>query len=286
MSDKSNPHGAPDTGHVWDDNLRELTNEPPKWWMWGMYASIAFVIGYAILYPTIPLVNSHTKGILGWTSIQEFHEGMERINVVRADYEDSISQLVERDGDRAAAAILEDDELTRYVMASSHVLFGDFCAACHGVGGQGIPNFPRLNNDDWLWGGTVNTIHASISNGRRGIMPAHPQLSDSEVDELANAIMAGEPTRSPLYASKGCIACHGADGTGFQALGAPNLANNIWRFEAADQLASVKHTIRHGVNDPNDARSRDAEMPAFADRLSSEDIAKLTVYVHQLGGGQ
>ena len=279
MSDKSNPYSAPDTGHVWDDNLRELTNDPPKWWMLGLHASWIFVLLYSILYPTWPMINTHTKGLLGWTSIQEFHQGMERIEQKRAPFEDRLSGM-------SAAAILEDDELTRYVMASSHVLFGDFCAACHGVGGQGNPNFPALNNDDWLWGGNLQAIQTSITNGRKGIMPAHPQLSDAEVNTLAEAIVAGAPSRTPLYMEKGCFACHGMDGTGQPMLGAPNLTNGIWRFAAPDQLASVKHTIRHGVNDASDPRTRDAEMPAFAGRLSADDITKLTVYVHQLGGGQ
>jgi cytochrome c oxidase cbb3-type subunit 3 len=279
MSEKSNPYSAPDTGHVWDDNLRELTNQPPKWWWIGLHASWIFVLLYSILYPTWPMINTHTKGILGWTAIQEFKEGMAVIEEKRSVYEERLQGM-------SATAIIDDEELRRYVMASSKVLFGDNCAACHGVGGQGIPSFPRLNNDDWLWGGNVQAIQASITNGRKGMMPAHGHLAEAEVNELAEAIIAGTPSSSGLFMEKGCFACHGMDGTGNVMLGAPNLANGIWRFESRDQLASVKHTIRHGVNDPNDARSRDAEMPAFGARLSQDDITKLTVYVHQLGGGQ
>ncbi|MBE0509567.1 MAG: cytochrome-c oxidase, cbb3-type subunit III [Chromatiales bacterium] len=279
MSEKSNPYSAPDTGHVWDDNLRELTNQPPKWWWIGLHASWIFVLLYSILYPTWPMINTHTKGILGWTAIQEFKEGKAVIEEKRSVYEERLQGM-------SATAIIDDEELRRYVMASSKVLFGDNCAACHGVGGQGNPNFPRLNNDDWLWGGNVQAIQTTITNGRKGMMPAHGHLSETEVSELANAIVAGSPTRSGLFMEKGCFACHGMDGTGNPMLGAPNLTNGIWRFESRDQLASVMHTIRHGVNDPNDARSRDAEMPAFGERLSKDEITKLTVYVHQLGGGQ
>lgn len=277
MSDKHNPHGAPDTGHVWDDNLRELTNEPPKWWMWGLYASIAFVIAYSILYPTWPLINTHTKGIMGWTSIQEYKDGRAAIEDKRSEYENRLQGM-------SATAILADDELTRYVMASSKVLFGDNCAACHGVGGQGNANFPRLSDDDWLWGGNVQAIHTTIQNGRSGVMPPHPQLNDAQLDELANAILAGNPASSPLFMSTGCFACHGMDGKGNVMMGAPNLTNGIWRFQAPDQLASIKQTIRHGVN--SGGNSREAIMPSFAGRLTQDEITKLTVYVHQLGGGQ
>ena len=277
MSDKSNPYSAPDTGHVWDDNLRELTNQPPKWWMLGLHASWIFVVLYSILYPTWPMINTHTKGIMGWTSIQEFKDGMAVVEEKRSVYEDQLKG-------KSAAAILADDELSRYVKASSKVLFGDNCAACHGASGQGNPNFPRLSNDDWLWGGTVQAIETSISRGRSGVMPGHGHLSDGQIDELANAIVAGNPTATPLYASTGCIACHGADGKGNHLMGSVNLTNGIWRFESSDQLASVKQTIRHGVN--VGGSSREAIMPAFADRLSKDDITKLTVYVHSLGGGQ
>ena len=279
MSDKSNPYSAPDTGHVWDDNLRELTNQPPKWWMLGLHASWIFVVLYSILYPTWPMLTTHTTGILGWTQIKEYKEGLAVVEEKRSVYEDRLKGM-------SATAIMADDELTRYVMASSKVLFGDNCAACHGAGGQGNPNFPRLSDDDWLWGGNVQAIETSITRGRAGIMTAHPQLSDGEVDELANAILAGNPASSPLFRDKGCFACHGMDGTGNQMLGAANLTNGIWRFESRDQLASIKHTIRHGVNAPGDKMTREAIMPSFSDRLSKDDITKLTVYVHQLGGGQ
>ncbi|HEY0721658.1 MAG TPA: cytochrome-c oxidase, cbb3-type subunit III [Gammaproteobacteria bacterium] len=279
MSEK-NPYGAPDTGHVWDDSLRELTNQPPKWWMLGFHASWILVVVYSILYPTWPLVESHTKGVLGWTSMGEYKEDLKSIEQVRAKYEDRLPAM-------SVEAILADSDMTEYVKRSAKVLFGDNCAACHGSGGEGNPNFPVLADNDWLYGGDINTIHNTIVGGRMGMMPAHGKLlSTAEVDELANAIIAGNPTSTPLFAAKGCIACHGANGGGFQALGSANLTDQIWRFAAKDQLASVKYTITHGVNDPSDPETRNAVMPKFGGgKLSENDIKKLAVYVYELGGG-
>jgi len=281
MSDKSNPYSAPDTGHVWDETLRELTNQPPKWWMIGFHVSWIIVLSYGLIYPMWPMVHTHTKGFTGWTAIKEYKEDMKSLDAKRAKFEDQLPG-------KSAAAILADDELKNYVIRSAKVLFGDNCAACHGAGGQGNPGFPVLADDDWLYGGDINTIQTTITGGRHGMMPSHAkQLTEAQIDELANAIVAGKPTSSPLFMEKGCFACHGADGKGNHMLGSANLTDGIYRFVAKDQLASVKYTITHGVNDPSDPQTRDAVMPKFGgSKLSETDIKKLAVYVHELGGGQ
>lgn len=279
MSDKSNPYDAPDTGHVWDDNLRELTNQPPKWWMIGFYASLAIVVFYIIWYPSIPMVNTHFKGVSGWTAIKEYKEDMATIEAQRAPYEDKLPGM-------SAAAILADDELSTYVQRSAKVLFGDNCAACHGAGGAGNQSFPVLADNDWLYGGSIQAIEQSIISGRNGNMPAHT-MSDADLNALADAIVANNPASSALFSEKGCFACHGADGKGMQALGAANLTDKIWRFTAEDQRESVKYTITHGVNMPSDEQTRNAVMPKFGGgKLSDTEIKKLAVYVHTLGGGQ
>ncbi|MCW8829640.1 MAG: c-type cytochrome [Gammaproteobacteria bacterium] len=281
MSDKSNPYDAPDTGHVWDESLRELTNQPPKWWMLGFHVSWILVLAYGLIYPMWPMVNTHTKGMTGWTSIKEYKEDLQAIEAKRAKYEDQLPG-------KSAAAILADDELSNYVVRSAKVLFGDNCAACHGTGGQGNPGFPVLADDDWLFGGSIDKIEESIINGRNGMMPAHGnQLSDTEANELADAVAAGNPSSTPLFQQKGCFACHGMEGTGNPMLGAPDLTDSIWRFAAKDQRESIKYTIVHGVNDPQDPQTRPAEMPKFGGtKLNDTDIKKLAVYVHKLGGGQ
>lgn len=283
MADNNPFPGENNTGHVWDDNLRELANPPPRWWMIAFWASIAWFVIYGFIYPMYPIGNESTKGLAGWTQMKEYHESMAEIETIRAPNEDKIAKM-------SAAQILEDEGLASYVVASSKVLFGDNCAACHGVGGMGGPGFPVIADDDWLFGGAIADIKTSITNGRKGVMTAHGKiLSDPEIDKLAKAIIAGKPTSEPLYMTKGCVACHGPDGKGMKILGSANLTDSIYRFvpgEGQTQLDSVKYTIKHGVNDASDPMTREAVMPAFGDRLSEDDIKKLAVYVHKLGGGQ
>ncbi len=269
------------TGHIWDDNLRELANPAPNWWMMAFYASIAFVIGYGLIYPMIPLTDSYTKGLTGWTAIGEYKAATSEVEAVRKPYEDKIAKM-------SAKEILADAELSAYVEASGKVIFGDNCAACHGTGGSGNPGFPVLADDDWLYGGSIEQIQTTITNGRQGMMPkmGGQQLTDAEIDKLANAIYNGTVTKEPLFTSKGCMGCHGPDGKGMAALGSANLTDGIWRFSEPDQLASIKYTIKHGVNDGSDPETRKPKMPSFKDKLSEQDIKKMAVYVYKFGGGK
>jgi cytochrome c oxidase cbb3-type subunit 3 len=280
---ENNPFpGENNTGHVWDDDLRELENPPPAWWMLAFWASLAGWLIYGILYPTWPFAGAdgYNKGVLGWTQMQEYNAGVDAITAKRAVFEDQISGM-------SARAILADPNLADYTEAASKVLFGDNCAPCHGGGGQGGPGYPVLADDDWLYGGAIENIVQTVTNGRKGIMTAHGKiLSEGEIERLAQAVVAGNPAGEPLFLEKGCIACHGMDGKGMAALGSADLTDGIWRFDEEDRLASAKYTITHGVNDATDPNTRQAEMPKFGDRLSADDIKKLAVFVHKLGGGQ
>ena len=273
------------TGHIWDDNIRELANPAPNWWMMAFYASIAFVIGYVVIYPSIPLVTSHTKGVTGWTAIGEYKAAIAEVEAIRKPYEDKIAA-------KSAQEILADDELSAYVEASGKVLFGDNCAACHGTGGAGNVGYPVLADDDWLFGGTIEQIQTTITTGRKGMMTAHAAtLSEAEIDTLASYVVGlsegkADEKGKALFTSKACFACHGMDAKGMAALGSANLTDGIWRFEDADLLASAKRTIKHGVNAAGDAETRNAEMPAFKDKLSEADIKKMAVYVYKFGGGK
>ncbi|WP_455222060.1 cytochrome-c oxidase, cbb3-type subunit III [Kaarinaea lacus] len=284
MSDNKNPTGTPDTGHVWDGNLRELTNQPPRWWMITLYLSGIFMLVYFVLYPSIPTFTGYTKGVLGWTQMKRYEETKAEIEAIRAPYEEKIKSM-------PVAAILGDQELVNYTQRSVKVLFGDRCAGCHGAGGAGNPGYPVLADDDWLFGGSIETIQQTITNGRKGMMPGFKSsLSEQELNDLAKHVMAMskggeyEPGKA-LFVSKGCVGCHGMDGKGMQMMGAANLADAVWRFTPVTE-ESVKYTIANGVNAPGATETRNAVMPAFGSQLSETDIKKLAVYVHQLGGGQ
>lgn len=299
MSEKHEESSAPTTGHVWDDDLADLTNQPPKWWMLGLAASAIWVVVYFLYYPSIPLatLGEHFKGFGGWTAIKEMEAEKGDVDAVRGKFEARLKGVT-------PAAILADSELTEYVTRSGKVLFGDNCAACHGTNGVGTHDkdglfAPILNDDDWLYGGKIEDIHASIEGGRQGMMMAHKDmLTAVEIDTLANAVAQGQPNSTPLFADKGCTACHGEDGKGNQAMGSANLTDKIWRFEIRNDklndaenmkmlVEGIKRTIAYGVNS-GEPQGRLAVMPSFkeAGKLSDVDIKTLAVYVYKLGGGQ
>ncbi|KPJ91714.1 MAG: hypothetical protein AMJ55_11165, partial [Gammaproteobacteria bacterium SG8_15] len=248
MSDNKNPTGAPDTGHVWDGNLRELTNQPPRWWMITLYLSGIFMLVYFILYPSIPTFTGYTKGVLGWTQMKRYEETKAEIEAIRAPYEEKIQSM-------PVAAILGDQELVNYTQRSVKVLFGDRCAGCHGAGGAGNPGYPVLADDDWLFGGSIETIQQTITNGRQGMMPGFKaSLSEQELNDLTQHVLAmskgsEHAPGKELFTNKGCVGCHGMDGKGMQMMGAANLADAVWRFTPANE-ESVKYTIAYGVNAP------------------------------------
>jgi len=285
MKNEKDPYAnEANTGHVWDDNLRELTNPPPRWWMIGFHASWLFVVAYTVLYPSWPTISGHTTGLLGWTSIQEYKEDLKTIEDIRAPFENRISTM-------SAAEVLADDELANYTVRSAKVLFGDFCSGCHGGNGAGNLGFPVLADDNWLYGGSVENIQASITKGRSGAMPGFAdKLSEQELSDISQHVVAlskGEEHEAgkPLFMSMACFVCHGADAKGNPAMGAANLTDAIWRFSPGT-VESVAHTIAHGVNDAKREMTRDATMPSFEGRLSEDEIKKLSVFVHKLGGGQ
>lgn len=289
---QNNPFpGENNTGHIWDDNLRELKNPPPRWWMLAFWASVIWWFTYGVLYPFVPMGDKATKGILGWTQIGEYQEGVAEVQNVRKQFEDKLKGMT-------AKQILADANMTQYVGASAKVLFGDNCSACHGAGGVGNPGFPVLADDDWLYGGDIETLVTTITNGRKGVMTAHGKIvNDKELNTLVNFVvgmskgkkMDDDAAGKKLFMEKGCIACHGVDAKGMTVMGSANLTDGIFRFvdEGKTIDESVKYTIMHGVNDPTDPQTREAIMPSFKDRgLSPVDINKLAVYVHRFGGGK
>lgn len=278
--------GMTTTGHEWD-GVKELNTPLPRWWLWIFYATIVWSVGYWILYPAWPLVSSHTTGVLGYSS--------------RASVAEDLAALQARRGERGkavAAASLEDirktPELLGFAMAAGKAAFGDNCAPCHGSGATGSKGFPNLNDDDWIWGGTLADIEQTIRHGirneraetRTSQMPAFGRDGTLKRDEIAQVAahtlslsgVAPEPgvnvaNGKKLFAEN-CAVCHGDDGKGNLELGAPNLTDRIWLY--GGDKATVLDVITN---------SRGGVMPGWAGRLDDMTVKSLAVYVHALGGG-
>jgi len=288
MTDKHDPYKAKDTGHVWDKNIRELDNPPPRWWIIGLHLSWISILLYCILYPSIPLMKGSTKGILGWTQIKEYKAQVAEVEAIRKPFNDQIASMTTEN-------ILKETQLLNFAQASARATFKTFCASCHGAGGQGGPDFPVLADDDWLYGGSMDDITQSIAWGRIGDMPAHKEmLTEQEMDDVVQYVMGLSKGQSHKAGEKvfmgkskkrqaRCYTCHGRDAKGKQSKGAPDLTDEIWRFNGSEE--AIRHTIVYGVN-YGGTPTRKARMPAFGEKLDKITIKKLALLVHQFGGGQ
>lgn len=274
------------TGHEWD-GIEEWNNPLPKWWLYTFYACVIWAIGYWIVYPAWPTVSSYTKGYLGYSQRAQVNKDIAAAKEGTAVFSDKIAE-----GD--FEAIKADPDLLSFALAGGEAAFGDNCAPCHGRGAQGFVGYPNLRDDAWIWGGSLEGIQQTILHGirsddpqtRMSMMPAFGELgilnreqildtvqyvmSLSGNEEDAEAAARGQE----LYATN-CAACHGPDGAGNQALGAPNLTDELWLY-GGDKDTLVE-TITY---------SRAGMMPAFSERLDPATIKKLAIYVHSLGGGQ
>ncbi|MGZ8402485.1 MAG: cytochrome-c oxidase, cbb3-type subunit III [Rhodoplanes sp.] len=279
--------GTATTGHEWD-GIKELNTPLPRWWVWVFYATIVWSVLYWIVYPAWPLVSSYTKGVFNYSS--------------RADVAADLAALQKIRGDKAVALanadladIEKDQALLSFARAQGKAAFGDNCAPCHGTGATGTKGYPNLNDDDWLWGGSLPAIYQTIEYGirsgharaRENQMPAFGKdgtLKRDEIVQVANYVrsLAGLPVRPGVDLAAGgkifaenCAVCHGDEGKGNEELGAPNLADRIF-LNGADESAIVEsiNTGRGGV------------MPAWAGRLDPATLKALAVYVHTLGGGK
>ena len=257
--------GVP-TGHVWDEDLQELNNPLPRWWLYMFYFTLFFAIGYLILYPGM----GSYKGLLGWTEVGEYEA-----EVAAADAE--FGPLFEKFENTPIAELAKDSA----AMNAGERLFVTYCAVCHGSDARGAPGFPNLRDNDWLYGGTPEQIQASILHGRVGTMPAwEGPLGGAEgVNQVATYVMsiAGRDVDAKLAAAGKekfdmfCVGCHMPGGTGNQALGAPNLSNNIWLYGGSPR--SIKETI---------AKGRNGRMPAHSEFLGTAKSHILAAYVYSL----
>jgi cytochrome c oxidase cbb3-type subunit 3 len=275
------------TGHAWD-GIEEFNNPLPRWWMWVFYATIVWSIGYWIVYPAWPTISGYTKGIFGYSTRGQVAADLADLRRVRGAKAVALEQT-------PLADIERDPALLAFAQAQGKAAFANNCAPCHGAGATGAKGYPNLNDDDWLWGGTLTEIRDTIAYGVRSgdpldhesTMPAFGKtgmLSSDDIVLVANYVrsLSGLPVRAGSDLAKAkkifadnCAACHGDDGKGNKDLGAPNLADKIWLYGSDE--ATIVETITN---------SRAGVMPAWSGRLDAATINALAVYVHTLGGGQ
>jgi cytochrome c oxidase cbb3-type subunit 3 len=257
------------TGHIWDEDLRELNNPLPLWWMGLFVLTILFAGAYLALYPGLGSV----AGKLGWTSQGEHAADMAQARATMAPVYAAFNGM-------APEQLAKDPK----AHAIGERLFANNCAQCHGADAKGSKGFPNLTDNDWLWGGSYDTIVETITKGREGNMPVMaPAVGTSEdVRNVAHYVLSlsGSP-HNELYAQLGkpkfvaCAACHGPAGQGNQALGAPNLSDKIWLHGWGEQaVMAMVNNGKHNV------------MPAHGERLTPEQIRVLAAYVWGLSQSQ
>jgi len=253
------------TGHVWDEDLEEYNNPLPRWWLWLFYITIVFGLGYMTFYPAL----GNFAGISGWSQVKQYEDEMEKAQKKYAPLFNAYAAKSVIDLSKDVAA-----------MKTGQRLFSNYCSTCHGTDAGGVTGFPSLKDQDWLYGGSAEAIKASIMNGRNGSMPPMAAALGGEqgVNEVANYVMSlSKAPHDKAMAKAGkikfaaCAGCHGMDGTGNQAIGAPNLTDNIWLYRGS--LGSIKKAINQG---------RSGAMPAHKDFLGKEKVHLLSAYIYSL----
>jgi cytochrome c oxidase cbb3-type subunit 3 len=278
--------GVETTGHEWD-GIKELNTPLPRWWLYVLYATIVWSVGYWIAMPAWPLISGYTKGLLGYSQRAAVAERLDAARAAQSVYRDALQA-------KSLEEIVQDQELLEFALAGGGAAFGDNCAPCHGTGAQGFKGYPNLNDDDWLWGGALEDIQVTVSYGirsghedtRANDMPAFlgdGVLEREQIGDVAAYVLslsdlehdaAAAGRGAPIFAEN-CAACHGEHGGGLRELGAPNLTDGLWLY-GGDRDAVVA-SISNG---------RAGVMPHWTDRLDAITIKQLVVYVYSLGGGQ
>ncbi len=255
-------------GHVWDETLEEYNNPMPKWWSWLFIITIFFAFGYLTLYPGL----GNNKGALGWTSVGQHKAEVEKM-------EATVKPLFDKYMAMDVKAVAADKQ----GLEMGQRLYMTYCMQCHGADARGSKGFPNLADSDWLYGGEPEQIKQSIEAGRMGMMPPHAHLGADSIKDVANFVrsMAGLPNDSvrsakgkEVFNAAGCSGCHGAEGKGMHALGAPNLTDKVWLYGSSE--ASIIETVTNG---------RQNKMPAWKEFLGDAKVHLLTGYVYSLSQG-
>lgn len=280
--------GTSTVGHEWD-GIEELDTPMPRWWLWTFYATIVWSLGYVILYPAWPMLNSATQGVLGWSSRSDLQKEMQVDAKRRAPTVNAI----------AATAIVDlpaKPELMQAAVQGGAAAFRVHCVQCHGAGGAGVKKlYPSLTDDDWLWGGDLASIEYTVTHGIRNpdhkathtsLMPAFGRdgiLDATQVADVTSHVRVISRQEKPSASSArgatvfeaNCSVCHGPTGDGDRKVGAPRLTDAIWLYgNDRASIAAMVESPRNGV------------MPRWGDKLDPVTIKMLAAYVYSLGGGE
>ncbi len=254
------------TGHVWDEDLTELNNPLPLWWRNLFYVTLVFGVVYLLLYPGLGSFGM----LLDWTQIKQYEEQM-------AEAEARYGPIFEKYLNQPVDEVVKDPEGLRI----GERLYASYCTVCHGSDAGGVIGFPNLRDDDWLYGGTPEAIEASILNGRNGVMPGWKAAlgGDEGVEQMTAYVLSlsgrqvDDAKAAAGQAKYGmfCIGCHGPEGKGNQALGAPNLTDQIWLYGGSPKAIAASIAIgRNGV------------MPAHEEFLGKAKVHLLAAYIYSL----
>jgi cytochrome c oxidase cbb3-type subunit III len=255
-------HTGQSTGHVYDEDIVEMNNPMPRWWMWMFILTCVFGAAYLFLFPGL----GNYKGALGWTQTKQYDQEVKESN-------DRLAPIYAKFTAMKAEDVAQDAK----AMAIGERLFMNNCSQCHGSDAHGSRGFPNLTDNDWLYGGAPETIKETITNGRHGMMPPMVSAvgSPEDVKNVANYVLSlSKSEHNATLAALGkekfavCAACHGPEGKGNQAIGAPNLTDNIWLHGAGE--AAITDRINNGKSN---------QMPAQGSRLTPEQIHVLASYV-------
>ncbi len=279
------PTGTQTVGHEWD-GIEELDTPMPRWWVLTFWACIIWALGYVVLFPAIPMLNNATQGVLNWSSRGQFEQELKAETLRRAPITNAIAAI-------PVEQLAGNEKLYQAAIEGGRAAFKVHCVQCHGSGAAGSKGYPNLNDDDWLWGGDLASIHYTLTNGVRqpdheatrfSQMPAFAgMLANGEIDAVTSYVRslsglekasAKSATGAAVFAAN-CASCHGVDGKGLREFGAPNLTDGIWLYGGDKaSLTTTVNKARYGV------------MPRWDNRLDPVTIKMLAAYVHSLGGGE